>query len=565
MFKDLPPENKPQVLALAKAIARGRKNPVFFGEEFLGLHFHDKQKVWLWLTTKTCTQDALDLAKAIGYDLPPAEKLAQINFLKNILCPSNRFGKTFITSVKHLWYNFYKIGLNGDPKTIAVARYSTLNLSPHSMQVDALYRYIVDILEEKFVYEWKGQKIRNVCKIRDFMIDHLQVKREVVFANNSMVKGAPTGDDQASSIAGTNFFYISYDEAPQSIHLRDELPAKIQSRLIDSGGPLDLIGTPEVDKPSHQYYHRIVKQGLKLEEGWFTLLGNLDDNSFIPEENKDKALESIKQTDPKKYQQVRYGNFISSGGKLFSTPAIERLWEGQPQEPMEGHKYLVSNDWGFADDGDPTIMYVFDLTELYLKPEDFIRFYGNEKLPHARVVKRVKMEGPDPYEAVATSKLLWETYNCGLYIHDASSMGGVMLKKMLRNSGIKNIIDFSSNPESKDEMLFVTSKALSYRQKDAQIDGKLLSKHEDFGKIRSFLIPELEEQLGTYKRDDKKLEQDEVMAFGQGVWYIDKKLRPGHVAVYDLNILATKPDQILKAATGGIKVRNLAIKEKIIG
>lgn len=563
-MKDLPEENKAKALELAKVIAKGRRDPVYFGEQLLGLRFHAKQKIWLWLTTKTCMQEAVDLAKAIKYPLPPLDTLENFNFLKNILKPGNRFGKTFVTSVKHIWYNFYKIGLSGEPKNIGIARYSTLNLSPNSMQVDALYRYVVDILSEKFVYEYRGQKIRNTCKIKEFMVGHLETKREIVFANNSKVKGAVTGDNQASSIQGADFFYISYDEAPQSIHLRTEMTG-IQSRLIDSGGPLDIIGTPEVDKPSHQYYSRIVKLGMKLQDGWFTLVGNLDENEFLDETKKQKALESIGQTDKNRLQQIRSGEFVSSGGKLFPTLAVEKLFEGDFLDPMEGHKYLTAVDWGFADDGDPTVIYVLDLIELLLAHEDFVRFYGDTRLPHARVVRRVKLEGPNPYEAVAAVKMAWELYNSGYFVHDSTSMGGVMLKKMLRSSGIKNITDFSANGESKDEMLFSFSKALTYRMKDAEIDKIWVPKHEDFGKIRSPLIPELEEQLGVYKVDDKKLEQDEVMALGMAAWFIEKKFKPaGYVPVYNLNILANDPSKILTPINTGIKVKTIEIKERII-
>lgn len=579
IFSDLdklPAEKRAAAFELARTIAECRQDPVMFGEKLLGLKFHAKQKIWLWLTTKTQIDKAIELARVIGYPLPGnPDLLHSHNFLKNILRPGNRFGKTFVTAVKHVWYNFNKIGKSGSPKDIARAPYNTLNLSPHSMQVDALYNYIVAFFQETFVYEWpanSGQFVRNVCRIKEFLVDKLSIKREILFANNSKIKGAPTGDDQASSIQGTDYFYISYDEAPQSLHLREELPGKIMPRLIDSGGPLDLIGTPEVSKPSHQYYSRIVKSGLNLQDGWFTLLGSLDENEFINEEKKSKSLESIRTTDPEKYKQVRFGDFIASGGQLFPQPVIEKLWEGSPQDPQSGHEYLVSVDWGFSDNGDPTLIYVFDLLELFLDPEDFIRFFGPHRLPHARVVHRTKLEGPDPYVAVATAQRIWENYNAGHFLHDSTSMGGVMLKKMLRSSGIRNIHDFSSDEGLKDEMLFLTSRAMAYRWKDATIDKKFIKAHPDFGRVRSFIIPELEEQLGIYKRDDKKLEQDEVMAFGNGVWFIEKKLVKKRVPVFNLNILASDPADILKVpqAKGEdpakeIKTRVLNINEKIIG
>lgn len=569
LFKSLPDERKNQALDLARTIALGRNDPVYFGEKILGLRFHEKQKIWMWLTTKTQIDRAIELAGIIGYALPATEDLKAHDFLKNILCPSNRFGKTFLTAVKHIWYNFYKIGMTGEPKTIALARYSTLNLSPHSLQVDAMYRYVVDFFEETFVYEWpanSGNKMRNNCLIKDFLVDRQQQKRELIFANSSRIKGAPTGDDQASSIQGTDYFYISYDECPQSIHLREELPAKIMSRLIDSGGPLDLIGTPEVDKPSQQYYSRIVKHGLKLKEGWFTLLGSLDENTFIGTENKEKSLESIRTTDPDKYRQVRYGEFVSSGGKLFPNVVIEKLWEGHALSALDGHRYLGVADWGFSDSGDPTVIYVFDFTELLLDKEDFIRYYGPGKSPHARVVFRERIKGGSPYEALARIRMLQDEYNDMEFLHDASSMGGVMIKKMLRELRVRHIHDFTMDPTSKEEMLFLTARALSFGRKTSRDEeGRVIEKTEDFGKIRSFLIPELEEQLGTYKMDDKRIEQDEVMAFSMGVWYIEKKLVKNRIPVYDFNILARRPEDIIRVPNRKeIKTRIINLKEKHI-
>lgn len=570
VFKGLPDDRRGQALDLARIIAEGRNDPVVFGEKLLGLRFHAKQKIWLWLTTKTQIDKAYELAGIINYPLPDKSIALTHEFLKNILCPSNRFGKTFVTAVKHVWYNFYKIGMSGEPKNIALARYQTLNLSPHSMQVDALYRYIVDFFQETFVYEWDGKKVRNVCRIKEFMLDHLQVKREVVFANNSMVKGAPTGDDQASSIAGTNFYYISYDEAPQSIHLRSELPAKILSRLIDSGGPLDLIGTPEVDKPSHQYYSRVVKFGLTFKEGWFTLLGSLDENEFIPDEQKNRSLEAIRTTDPEKYRQVRFGEFISSGSKLFPPVVIEKLWEGRPEAPKDGHKYLQVTDWGFSDTGDPTLIYIFDYTPLVLSKDEFIEMYGPGKVPRAKVVFRERIKGGSPYEALARSRILQEEYNDTEFLHDANSMGGVMLKKMLRELKVRHIHDFiTTDRASKEEMLFLTARAMSWgRKTDRDDEGRVIEKTDDFGKIRSFLIPELEEQLGTYKVDDKKLEQDEVMCFCMGVWFIEKKIIRERVPVYNFNILAPRPEQIIgipQKKQAEVKTRVINIREKIIG
>ena len=253
-------------------VREGRKNPVAFCWDLLGVPLHDGQRLWLWMTTRTMLDAAFELGVRMRKwnDRPTFEGILSKNpdSLKNILVPSNRWGKTLVTSVKHLWYNYYKVGVRGDARNVAATRCGTLNLSPHSNQCEAGYQYVLDILNGRFTYMLDGSSFKNVCRIQDFLKEASVQKRTISFANNTSYKAVPTGEDQASSLAGTPYLYISYDEAAQSLHLRKELPAKIMSRLIDYGGPLDLISTPEVDKPSHQYFFHIAKLGLECKDGW---------------------------------------------------------------------------------------------------------------------------------------------------------------------------------------------------------------------------------------------------------------------------------------------------------
>jgi len=430
------------------------------------------------------------------------------------------------------------------------------------MQVDAAYRYIVDIFSDKCIYEWEGKKVRNICQIKSFLVDHKQVKREIIFSNNSMVKGVPTGEDQASSLAGTQFFYISYDECPQSLHLREELPAKIQSRLLDTGGPMDLIGTPEVDKPSHVYYQRIVKYGLKLKDGFFTMTGGIANNIFIGGEEKNSILDSIKETDKEKYRQVAFGDFISSGAKLFAPPAIDMIWENYPMITMgePNHRYVIGVDWGFADTGDPSVFYAVDITELmnYLEkrpPVDGI---------HYRIAYHESIKGASPYAALARLKVLQMDFNDAAIIHDSSSMGGIIISKMLHEMKVRHLHDFSIAKSPKDEMLFFMILVLTFGRKiKTEEDGKVTELVQNFGKLRSFVIPELEEQLGNYKIEDTKLVQDEVMALGLILWYCEKKIAKHQTKVFDINMLARDPKDVLKViGEKRIMERSITITEK---
>ena len=568
----------------------GRKDPVFFAYELLGVELHDGQKLWLWMTTRTQLEQAFELGmklhdenRKLWASREEFDTLMAKNneFLKNILVPSNRWGKTLCTSVKHLWYNYYKIGVRGTPEHVAQARCGTLNLSPHSNQCQAGYDYILDILFSKFTYtvnepnekfvvggsepESLPVSKKNQCKIENFYLSDNSQKRIVMFKNGTSYKAVPTGEDQASSLAGTRYLYISYDEAAQSLHLKAELPAKIMSRLIDFGGPMDLVSTPEVDKPSHQYFFHISKLGLKFDDGWFTLIGRLTDNIFLGKKEVDQIAGSIKSTDPVKYRQVVFGEFVTTGSKMFDQILIERLWDGfTPGTPLYEHKYLLWADWGFSDTGDPTVFYVIDYTPRQ-GPDN--KMITNEY----KVVYREEIRGGDPFAVMARTKILQREWNGAKFGHDASSMGGVMIKKMLRAMGIDDVIDFSASGDKAD-MLFCLIVVLSEnRRKTITEDGRIIEGNPNFGRLRSYYIGPLEEQMGNYQYNpdkgvsDKKLVQDDVMCLGMAIWWLERKHNKSDVKMISFNPLAPTLGGIFdKKEAQKLEMRSITIPEKRI-
>lgn len=574
-------------------IRAGREDPVLFAEKLLGIELHDGQKLWLWITTKTQRDKAYEMGiklhdenRKLWTNREEFDKLTtNHDFLKNILVPSNRWGKTLVTSgVKHLWYNFYKIGVRGEPQHIAEARCGTLNLSPHSNQCQAGYDYILDILFSKFTYsvlednlQYNPEKPednrnskqivvskKNECKISDFYLSDNSQKRTINFKNGTSYKAVPTGEDQASSLAGTRYLYISYDEAAQSLHLKAELPAKIMSRLIDFGGPLDLVSTPEVDKPSHQYFFHISKLGIKFEDGWFTLIGKLTDNIFLGTKEVEQIAGSIKSTDPIKYRQVVYGEFVTTGKKMFDQVLIERLWdEEKPRTPEYEHLYLVWADWGFSDTGDPTVFYVIDYTP--------VKRNGILIKNEYRIAYREAIKGGSPFAVLTRARMLVREWNGAKFGHDSASMGGVMIKKMLSEMGMTHVEDFSANGD-KSDMLFCLIVTMSEGRK-AEIDeeGKVIEKNPNFGRLRSFYIPELEEQMGNYQYNpekgisDKRLEQDDVMCLGMAIWYLERKYNKAVSKQINFNPLAGNIQDIFSKENAQIlKMKNITIPEKRI-
>ncbi len=586
--EDFTPEQK-QLLIDVRA---GRKDPVLFAEKLLDIRLHEGQKLWLYMTTRTQPDKAYEL----GLKLHDENRKLWTNrvefdallgklpeFQKNILVPSNRWGKTLVTSgVKHLWYNFYKIGVRGTPEQKWEVRCGTLNLSPHSNQCQAGYEYILDILFSKFVYtvtepDVTGSMVavsrRNNCRIADFYVSDNQQKRTIQFKNGTFYKAIPTGEDQASSLAGNPYLYISYDECAQSLHLKAELPAKIMSRLIDFGGPLDLVSTPEVDKPSHQYFFHIAKLGIKGDEGWFTLVGKITDNIFLGEKEVNQVIGSIKSTDPTKYRQVAYGEFVTTGKKMFDAMLVERMWSGEyiPRIPQYEHKYLVWADWGFADTGDPTVFDVIDYTEV----ARWVSKPPTERPaipPRYELVYSESIRGGSPSMVLAQAKILQRTWNGAVFGHDSSSMGGVIIKKLLREMEMHDIVDFSSAGGQKADMLFIMIQILGYNRQAVQdAEGRIIDQNPDFGRLRTYYIPELEEQMGNYQYNpekgisDKRIEQDHVMCLGMALWYLERKIMKNAIKMVSFNPLAPKVEQVFsKEAAKTLVMHTITIPEKRI-
>ena len=109
-----------------EVLVAGEEDPIFFAEEFLGVHLNAFNKRAL---------------------------LSLINNKQVIWVTSNQIGKTVTLAITHLWFAFYKIGFSGDPEKIDKARFETLNISPVSRQAKECQKYVKEILHSQFSWE----------------------------------------------------------------------------------------------------------------------------------------------------------------------------------------------------------------------------------------------------------------------------------------------------------------------------------------------------------------------------------------------------------------------------
>ena len=525
---------KQRFIELLKAEKRGREDIIYFSEEILGVPLNDYQKKWLKRTTTPRSKWAEVFGEVI-------EDIGGFLFGSNISAIGNQSGKTVGIAIKHIWFNKYKIGMELDEKLINQAYYATLNISPHSRQTKACYGHVKDILSEQFIINEDGKMRLNKLSLlmKDFFAGENSNLGEIRFSNKSIMYSVPTGADQASSLAGAQFGYISYDECSQSLHLKDELGAKILSRLIKYGVCLDLIATPEVDSPSHQYYLHITRMGQKLKEGWWSLTGmGMDDNKFIPKQQRERAKASIKATDKKKFLQVVKGEFVTSGKRFFDANEIENLWKLKTKiHCKNGRLYLLVADWGMSDTGDKSVFIVFDYTDYAINGIIYI-------------VNHEEIRGGSPQMQFALLRTLYDQYtwyeedgetaHYPTFLMDAEALGGVVIKKLL------SLLKPKAFEIDKDIALIETKNAMSKGRDyiESEVDGAIIEKNPDFGIVQSYYIEDLNEQLGIYHIEDKKLETDYVITLVMGVSYIIKKMPKIPTKKVSLNPLAGYNAQI---------------------
>ena len=519
-------EEKARFLALLEQERKGRDDIIFFAEEMLGVPLNDYQKIWLSYTTTP-----RDLWKE-KFDID-VEQIGGYLYGSNISSIGNQSGKTVGIAIKHIWFNRYKIGMDLDDSLIDKAHYSTLNISPHSRQTKACYQHIKDILSEQFLIT--EENVRRLNKLsplmKDFLVGDNVNLGEIRFANKSVMYSVPTGQDQASSLAGAQFGYISYDECSQSLHLKEELGAKILSRLIKYGCCLDLISTPEVDSPSHQYYLHIVRMGMKGKDGWWALTGmGMDNNRFIPKAQRERAKASLLSTDKQRYRQVVKGEFVTSGKRYFDANEVENLWKLQSKKVcFQLHKYLLVADWGMSDTGDKSVFLIFDYTNYSLSGK-------------IELVNHEEAKGGSPQMQFALLRSLYDSYtwydengapHVPTFVMDAEALGGVVIKKLLA------LLKPKGFDIEKDIALFETKRAMSIGRDyvESDIDGAIIENNPDFGIVQSYYIDELNEQLGSYHLEDKKLETDYVMALMMGISYIVKKVPKTQAKSAEINLL----------------------------
>lgn len=461
---------------LQLALDKGRKDIVFFAYHFLGLKLHP----------------------------------GQIRFLRgadgivNVLVPANRWGKTVMIAVRHLWYNFYKIGVadsSGDEWS--KLGYRTACIAPDSKILAVDFRTIVEILESRFKISPDGEPIvTNQCRIGWYLESKVQgPPPRIVFKDNSSIEFYSTSDDKGTKLQGDFYGYASYDEGGRSHHLYLELNQNIGQRLSQMGAPLDLVSTPAQDSPSLAYHFEIFNKGKRGEGGYKSFEGSAYENLYLPKHYFERE-ETRLAGDPL-YDQVLHGKFVFGGNTLFPADDIDAakdpsLNPGIPYE--DGHTYVIGVDTAMGED--EMVFTVLDTTTEPIRMVKQVACKGNSKSPQLHMDDFINLV--EEYRHGQNIRIILETWN---------GESGRFYQDMPQHFRFFTRCWGSFQPQG-------TMPAVATRMKRIQKEEILISLRKLLYS-RGLKLPNeqrLVDQLSRYREDDKNLPTDRVMSLALACW-----------------------------------------------
>ena len=416
--------------------------------------------------------------------------LTEANAYINVLVPGNRWGKSTVIAMRHIWHCMFKVG--GQPSgkhTWATMPYETISAAYSADQAMIVYNEALRLLKHPAIAPF-------VTRVRTTPFPSIRFYNGAVFHCRSAHDGRKYLDGHA-------YRYVSIDEAGWIDDLKHLMNQVILMRLA-GGGMVDLIGTPKGFGDLYWYANR----GLRGVDGYYTQRGSIFDNPFLPAEDIKRRDELLQHSDPRLRQQVIYGDFVSSEGMAFTQDQLDNAFD--PDLPahadyVEGHTY--AQGWDLGRKTDFTVGITLDVTSRPYRVVDFVRL---NKVPWETIYDLIKSKAKD--------------YHVRMPAIDASGpMGDVVEEELTKRGVFVDPVRISSG-EKKTNLVNTLQSALDYgRQQIGERDwldeAGILHKIPDleppggdWGLLRLPAIPALLDEMGRYQMEDRNLVQDCVMA-----------------------------------------------------
>jgi len=469
---------------IANDLAKGRGDIEFFARRWLGIHGNRGQVEW-W---KSCVERD--------------ESNFRPRYITTVVSAGNRAGKTLAMAVVCLHHALYKLGIAqpivGDQESSRrwlETPYEWFHIGIQQETAELVFREIETILGGHHPAQ-KGRGCPLSSEVGKIIETSKKYRGEYPWVKfHHVVGGASihfrTTQDRAKALLGKDMNGISFDEAAFEPHLLMIYQEVLNLRRLSTGGPLHFIGTPtEGFNDYADLWEKGNPENPARDDKFISFRLSTRDNIGygLTQENFDDV---VRQQAPYLIPQNIDGYFIEGRDSFFWSQSIQAVFKsvGEETSPVKNHKYVQGVDPGIAHDA--TWAITLDISERKL-------------LKGVRIRKR---SGKQSISAVVNmvreGHLLYQ--QDGAYcttIVDSTGLGGRLFQQEF--SIIKPLrgFDFGGTKAKKVELLNDLKAVLDKGQIELPI-GKAWD--------------ELRRQLLIYKLDDKKLEQDAVMALAIAV------------------------------------------------
>lgn len=478
-------------------VQKGRTDPVFFIEEFLGMPLHAGQRKYLKAAVKAIDNGSEPLIRRF------------------VLSCANRWGKSALIACIQIWYLFYKFGVKADDDEAWFdIEYRTANIAPTSKLTQPVFKAMKAILTSTYpVRDRKtGVTTVNKCKIRDFYLEEKTINNppyKIFLANNSYCEHLSLMGNKGDSLQGLPYGIITYDEAARSDHLQIEMDDSILGRLLDWTAPLHLLSTPSQSSASLLYYKDLYDEGLVGTNQSYTQTGDIYENEFMTTEQIEEQVTML--ADNPLRDQMLKGHFIFGNTTIFPAEDImlaadNSLNNGVPFQP--NHKYIVSIDTAIGSDE-----MVYCILDVSYKPYKVVwleAVKGSTRSPQMHMNRLIDLV--EDYREENNVQIILETWN-GESVRFYKDMPPWMQSLTTcygswqpGRAHIQN--DNPSRPKpnqaKKADILLALIKLLASRE--------IKIPKQNYPLIR---------QLNIYKEDDKNIPTDRVIALALACYHAE--------------------------------------------
>jgi hypothetical protein len=453
---------------VGKLWMRMARDPVFFANTLLPMRPHPGQAKWL-----------RDANQAI-----------------NVLVPGNRYGKSVVVAMRHMWHCMFKVGARPSGKyTWKTMPYDTISVAMSADQAEIVFNVARRMLQHPAIAPF-------VTKV------YVTPFPRIVFWNGAVFHCRSAHDD-GKYIDGHQYRFVSIDEAGWIKNLKGLMTGVILMRLA-GGGMVDLIGTPKGYGDLFWYAER----GIRKVPGYHTQKGSIYDNPYLSRADIEMRDRLLSQADARLRDQVINGAFVDLDGLAFTQDQRDQTFvPGLPahQPFVDGHKYVQA--WDLGRRTDYTVGVTLDVTTRPFVMVDYVRL---NKVPWEEIYRLIGSKAKE--------------YRVHMPRIDATGPQGDVIEEELYKRGIPVDPYRTSTKNEKTGLINNLQSALDYGRKsvgmrvtfdEANVEHEVPDMEQpgasDWGLLRMPCIPQLLDEFGIYMLDDKDLVQDSVMAVALAV------------------------------------------------